>query len=111
MVKQWKKKPLVVEALQWTGKNVDEVLKFCSTAVFNIPTHISTMYDLEIPTLEGNHVAAVGDYIIRGIKGEFYPCKSDIFLASYDECKRSSDDIVMRDPDAGIHGLGNVFGR
>jgi len=64
MVKQWKKKPLVIEALQWTGKNIDEVRAFCSTAVFNIPTHVSTMYDLEIPTLEGNHVATVGDYII-----------------------------------------------
>ena len=90
MVKQWKKKPLVIEAVQWTGENSREILKFCSTVDVCVHHHTK---ELVIPTLEGNHVAAVGDYIIKGIKGEFYPCKPDIFLASYDECE-SSNDIV-----------------
>jgi len=42
------------------------------------------IFSLTIPTLEGNMKAVNGDYIIKGIKGEFYPCKPEIFLASYD---------------------------
>jgi hypothetical protein len=44
---------------------------------------------LVIPTLEGEHTASIGDYIIRGVKGEFYPCKPDIFMATYEEVEEA----------------------
>lgn len=42
------------------------------------------MANMNIPTLEGDHIANIGDWIIKGVKGEFYPCKPDIFAATYD---------------------------
>ena len=72
------KKAIVIEAMQWDGENVVEIVKFCDKAYHN-----GTM--LKISTLEGIMNASVGDFIIKGIKGEFYPCKEDIFNQSYDE--------------------------
>lgn len=83
------KKPVVIEAIQWTGKNREEIEKFCPTAKFQI---IDTAWEvhkgpahtlLTIPTLEGDHYAIEGDYIIKGVRGEFYPYKEDIFLETY----------------------------
>lgn len=80
MIKKYKKKPVVIEALQWTG-NVSEMESFCPTAeLIGIPKPA-----LCIPTLEGEHTATEGDYIIKGVKGEFYPCKPDIFHMTYEE--------------------------
>ena len=76
MIKNYKKKPVVIEALLWTG-DFSEMQEFCSTA-----TMVGDV--LSIPTLEGDHTASVGDYIIKGIKNEFYPCKPDIFFLTYD---------------------------
>lgn len=72
------KKPVEIEALQWTGYNLDEVLDFTKSKS-NIKMH----NQLVIQTLEGDMVATVGDFIIKGIKGEFYPCKEDIFHLTY----------------------------
>lgn len=77
MVKRYVKKPIVIEALEWDGLNLIEMKEFCSSCLFHDDILI-------IPTLEGDHKASVGDFIIRGIKGEFYPCKPDIFEQSYD---------------------------
>lgn len=46
---------------------------------------------IRIPTLEGTHLASPGDWIIRGVKGEFYPCKPDIFAATYEPDPPGSD--------------------
>ena len=79
---KFRKKPVVIEAVIYDGTNGNEIKKFtqggCYTDV-NDPNHPLFM----IRTLEGEHVASVGDYIIKGVKGEFYPCKPDIFAATY----------------------------
>jgi len=80
---KYRKKPVVIDALQWNGVDKDEMLEFCPTAIFEYLDEIN-QYALSIPTLEGIHEAKVSDYIIKGVKGEFYPCKSEIFKMTYD---------------------------
>lgn len=67
----------------WDGYNFGEVLKFVGDACDLQGSHHDP--DLVIHTLEGDHHASVGDWIIRGVKGEFYPCKPDIFEQTYTE--------------------------
>ncbi len=74
---QFKKKPCVVEAVLWTGTNEDEIRAFVGTAVFRPEGAIIT-------TAEGLMLARPGDWIIRGVQGEFYPCKPDIFSQTYE---------------------------
>ena len=78
------KKPIEVEAVQWTGDNRPEIWDFCSLSYFNMDME-SGEFKLILQTLEGEMEALKGDYIIKGIKGEFYPCKEDIFKLTYDE--------------------------
>lgn len=81
MIKQYRKKPVVIEALQWVG-NVEEMSRFCGHGAFTLEANnTSTM---RIPTLEGTLTVSEGDYIIKGVKGEFYPCKEDIFHMTYE---------------------------
>ena len=77
----YRKKPVVVEAVQLTGKNDAECMAFCPTA----SRSMHNANQLVISTLEGEMLCSVGDYIIKGVKGEFYPCKPDIFEATYDK--------------------------
>ena len=80
MAKKYVKKPVVIEAVQWDGNNKVEIQRFMHCYLDE-----NTIWQtLTIPTLEGNHIASVGDYIIKGVKGEFYPCKPDIFWQTYD---------------------------
>lgn len=76
---KFRKKPVIIEAVQWTGNNGQEILAFCP----NAKLHFSDK--LTIPTLEGEMTADAGDWIIKGVKGEFYPCKPDIFSATYEQ--------------------------
>lgn len=80
-MKKYRKKPVEVEAIQFREDTYKEVRAFCPTVVF-----IDSM-NLYIPTLEGDMKAAEGDWIIKGIAGEFYPCKPDIFEKTYEESK------------------------
>lgn len=80
MIKNYIKKPVIIEALQWTGSNYNEVIDFMSAQ--NIIEILNN--NLIIRTLEGNMTASKNDYIIKGVHGEFYPCKPDIFLETYD---------------------------
>lgn len=91
MIKQYKTKPTVIEAVQWTGANIQEILDFCGkdNALF---VEIETeepfeypLFSLYIITLEGTMPAKVSDYIIKGVLGEFYPCKEDAFILKYEE--------------------------
>lgn len=78
---RFRKKPVEVEALRWTGENSTDVLLFIGpTASYN-----NILNAIKIPTLEGDMWAFREDWIIKGVKGEFYPCKPDIFEETYEE--------------------------
>lgn len=79
MNNKYRKKPVTIEAIQWLGTNLSEIDDFVGESITNKGT------TLIIHTLEGDMEASIGDYIIKGVKGEFYPCKPDIFLATYEE--------------------------
>ena len=79
MIKKYRKKPVVIEAIQWAGNNLSEIDNFIGRTVDNKET------TLVIHTLEGDMEASIGDYIIKGVNGEFYPCKPDIFDKTYEE--------------------------
>jgi hypothetical protein len=80
-MKFYRKKPVVIQAVQWTGENNIEVLNFCSNCYI---TSSGKTKDFIISTLEGDMSASIGDYIIKGVKGEYYPCKEDIFHMTYE---------------------------
>jgi len=84
MTHKYVKKPIPVEAVQWTGDNRKDIWDFCSLSYFNYNIETDKL-ELFIQTLEGPMSANVGDYIIKGVKGEFYPCKEDIFNETYDQ--------------------------
>ena len=85
---KYRKKPVVIEAIRWDGENLDEVMNFCNgDASYELKARGSS--ELVIATLEdgesiARHVASVGDFIIKGVAGEFYPCKPDIFDKTYE---------------------------
>lgn len=81
MIKKYRKKPLEIEAVQWTGDNLAELRTLDG---FN-SVHTCFGGRLNIKTIEGLMLASIGDYIIKGVQGEFYPCKPDIFKQTYDE--------------------------
>lgn len=94
-VQEFRKKPVVIQAIKWDGDNLFDVISFTdgkpdlSTTVAadkwtDYAAFVAT-YGLKIHTLEGYMLASVGDWIIKGVKGEFYPCKPDIFEATYDK--------------------------
>ncbi len=83
MVRQFRKKPVVISALQFTGDNVVAVLDFVTSGGAEAQTSRSGL-TLYIKTLEGDMLASSGDWIIRGVKGEYYPCKPDVFADTYD---------------------------
>lgn len=83
-MRRYVKRPVEIEAVQWTGDNRPEIWDFCSLCYFNTDMKSGEL-KLMIQTLEGTMEASKGDYIIKGVKGEFYPCKKDIFLLTYDE--------------------------
>jgi len=91
-IMKYRKKPVVIEAIRYNQLNREEI---CSFVGLNLKTELESetaylagmgppAFSLTIPTLEGDHKAMPGDYIIKGIKGEFYPCKPDIFNATYE---------------------------
>ncbi len=81
-MKKYVKKPIPIEALQYLSENLDEIKKF----IGDFPhKYIESDNVLLICTLEGEHIVRHGDFVIKGIYGEFYPCKPDIFDDSYTE--------------------------
>ena len=83
---KYRKKPVVIEAIQWNGNNLKEVKNFVDEKVLlcDYPRGNHEQVELRIETLEGDHLVTKGDYIIKGVKGEFYPCKPDIFEQTYE---------------------------
>lgn len=80
MIKKYIKHPIPVEAIQWTGENAKEVSDFIGKHTGEI--RAGSLY---IKTLEGDMLAPIGSYIIKGVEGEFYPCREDIFNKTYEE--------------------------
>lgn len=84
------KKPVTIEAVQWTGSNLRDVIALTGLHpsakrwTWGEYENVVKTEGLKIFTLEGVMSASVGDYIIKGVQGECYPCKPDIFTATYD---------------------------
>lgn len=79
-VKKYRKKPVVVEAIKYYKTSIGSAQNFCDKMKYN--PHNNEYY---IETLEGTMLITEGDYIIKGVNGEFYPCKADIFEKTYEE--------------------------
>lgn len=77
---KYRKKPVIIEAIQYSGtsKSFGEINDFTNDGVY------VTNDSIFIKTLEGDMTISVNDYVIKGIQGEFYPCKPDIFEATYE---------------------------
>jgi hypothetical protein len=84
-VQHYRKKPIVIEAMQLNFDNLEEFEPWMDDQMdASGQWNDGTVY-IEIRTLEGVMTATQGDYIIKGVKGEFYPCKPDIFEATYEK--------------------------
>lgn len=79
------KKPVVIEARQYTGYNYPEIQDWITGTTNIWPQWIHDYGDFTISTLEGDLKVSKYDYVIKGVKGEFYPCKPDIFNETYEE--------------------------
>ena len=82
-MKTYVKRPITITAVVWTGSNTEEITEFTEGGA-GFET-LNGKLQLLIPTLEGDMRAKRGDYIIRGVDGEFYPCRKDIFERTYEE--------------------------
>lgn len=96
IVPKFQKKPVIIEAMQYPGilqfADAEKVLEWLDENNVNYQHEnvVKGFHGLIIETLEGNMRADPGDWIIKGVKGEFYPCKPDIFEATYDPVMKSS---------------------
>lgn len=103
---KYRKKPVVVEAIQWNGVNLQEIIDFVGN---KLEYHIcDTAWEvgkgrpqvtMKIKTLEGEHIATEGDYIIKGVHVEFYPCKPDIFKKTYEPATNTHYDQLKSPAD------------
>lgn len=95
---KYRKKPVVIEAIIWSGKNHREMFNFLTNNTMTDKPispcedsfyidHSKVVGGLVIRTLRGERLANIGDYIIKGVNGEFYPCKPDIFEKTYELVK------------------------
>jgi len=84
---KFRKKPVVIDTIQFTDDSPEKLLeiqRFMDDEDLRVDYH-KGVPQIIIPTLEGAHVASIGDWIIKGVKGEFYPCKPDIFEQTYEK--------------------------
>ena len=98
---KYRKKPVVVDAIQWNGVNLQEIIDFvgdkleyhiCDTA-WKVGKD-KPQVNIKIKTLEGELIATEGDYIIKGVHGEFYPCKPDVFEKTYEPATNTHFDRI-----------------
>ena len=102
---KYRKKPVVVEAVRWTGSNLEEIRNFVGgdlieecVELFDIKRTLKEMLvDIAIDTLEGTMRVDYGDYIIKGVQGEFYPCKPDIFHETYENLIDKNGEYEVKD--------------
>jgi hypothetical protein len=82
---KFRKRPVVIDAIKFTGVNPTRMAVYNEFVGRPLQVRdVDGILHLVIPTLEGDHLARPGDMIIKGVKGEFYPCKPDIFAATYE---------------------------
>jgi len=98
----FRKKPVKVQAIEYTASNIYDVLHWINEGIYDRekPSPSGNYAcglgeGLVIPTLEGDMIARPGDWIIRGVKGEFYPCKSDIFEATYERVAEDGSGVPV----------------
>jgi hypothetical protein len=93
---KYRKKPVVVEAIQYNGM-VQNVVDFVGLQNTEMDKEMKKLY---IKTLEGDMLVSHGDYVIKGVNGEFYPCKPDIFVKTYDvcECEEVEESYLNHEP-------------
>jgi hypothetical protein len=85
----YRKKPVEIEAIQWVSDNIEQVYEMLGdTLIINTDEDEVKHF---INTLEGKMELSWGDYIIRGVKGEFYPCKPDIFELTYEMVEKTNE--------------------
>ena len=84
---KYRKKPVIIEAIQFidNADRIIEIQEFLGGDTMRINYEDKYNPYIKIETLEGTMKASVGDYIIKGVNGEFYPCKPDIFEKTYEE--------------------------
>lgn len=78
---KYRKKPVIIEAVKWTGDNISEICKFTKRDI----SHLLRSGQLYIETLEGIMKASIGDFIVKGVSCEFYPCKPEVFYQTYEK--------------------------
>ena len=94
---KYRKKPVVIEAMHFTNETKEEVYHWAHEQQLNIqPSYENGVPCLIIPTLEGDMICSLGNYLIKGVKGEFYPCKSDIFEETYELEIDYGSDIYLK---------------
>ena len=95
MIKKYRKKPVIIEAIKWDGKE-ETYYEILNNMAIEDKNWLRTTKDnkLVIPTLEGEMKANVGDYIVFGVKNEVYPVKPEIFEETYEEVERCGERIL-----------------
>ncbi len=84
MINKYKKKPVVIEAVQWTGNNYWEIEEFTQNNCHDKGTILDNFLSIW-NTLEDQWInCPVGHFVIKGLKGEFYPCEPEVFYNSYE---------------------------
>lgn len=91
--RKFRKRPVVIEAIFYedTYDGETAVLRFCASRATYYTSHKSMVID----TLEGRFTASPGDWIIKGVKGEFYPCKPDIFEQTYEPVEEDGTSVLL----------------
>lgn len=84
MIQKYTKKPVTIEAIQFKEETIPTIKEWLGENLVLEPHLSSVHWAYYIVTLEGKMLVSLGDFIIKGVKGEFYPCKPDIFYATYD---------------------------
>lgn len=112
-MQKFTKKPVTIEAVQYDGSPdsrdyIVSVARGSKTPAYAESDPNDYGVRLMIETLEGSHRVSVGDWVIKGVKGEFYPCKPDIFEASYVEGNGVPTDIVEQPPQPQFAGFAGV---
>jgi hypothetical protein len=88
---KYRKKPVVIEAVQYTGKNSGEIAEFMNTPIRTktSPEEGNPLGKIAIETLEGDMTVSEYDWVIKGVNGEYYPCKPEIFELTYEIVKET----------------------